>query len=104
MHTTITTTATRIAALVLAAAALSIAANTAHAKGDERAKCLSGTLDDFGDGTHDLIIDRPCDVAAAGIYRYENVNIVKNGVLNFKDVAIEFRARSILIENEGKLT
>jgi len=66
--------------------------------------CEGGTLD-RGDGTKDLLITAPCNVGA-GEYKYRNINIIANGVLNFMDEGAEtiFWAKSILVENDGKLT
>jgi len=57
-----------------------------------------------GDGADDLLIAAPCDVGA-GVYKYRNVNIINNGVLNFLDEGAEtdFWAKSILVENGGSL-
>lgn len=55
-----------------------------------------------GDGTKDLLISARCDVPA-GVFLYQNVNIIKNGVLVFADTGGEthFWAKSILVEKDG---
>ena len=57
-----------------------------------------------GDGTKDLLISARCDVPA-GVFLYQNVNIIKNGVLNFADTGGEthFWAKSILVESDGTI-
>jgi len=62
----------------------------------------SGSLP-FGSG-RDLRITTACKVDKPGTYKYANVNIYKGGSLTFQDKAIEFWARSILIENQGTLS
>jgi hypothetical protein len=84
-----------------------------------------------GDGTQDLAVSKEIHVAPGKTYRYKNVNIYNGGKLIFDDVASEaqtqswadstfyrimqlfgaaqaktethFRAKSILVENEGAL-
>ncbi|GJM15047.1 MAG: hypothetical protein DHS20C13_03740 [Thermodesulfobacteriota bacterium] len=65
--------------------------------------CADGTLNP-GDGTQNLLITAPCDVGA-GEYKYLNVNVINNGVLNFLDEGAEtnFWAKSILVESGGSL-
>lgn len=77
--------------------------NSALAQEVENDFCDKGTLD-RGDGTKDLLITAPCNVGA-GEYKYRNVNIIANGVLNFMDEGPEtnFWAKNILVENGGTL-
>src|SRR5262249_2737398 len=51
-----------------------------------------------------LLVEDHCTVSK-GVYRYGNVNIIVNGVLEFKETpnaAIHFWAKSILVENGGR--
>ncbi|MEW6145797.1 MAG: pentapeptide repeat-containing protein [Thermodesulfobacteriota bacterium] len=66
--------------------------------------CSEGKLAP-GDGTKDLLISAKCDVSA-GVYLYQNVNVIQNGVLNFVDGGGEthFWAKSILVENNGTIS
>jgi len=66
--------------------------------------CSGGKLAP-GDGTKDLLISAKCDVSA-GVYLYQNVNVIQNGILNFVDGGGEthFWAKSILVENNGAIS
>ena len=71
---------------------------------DAVAACNGGQLP-TGDGG-DLLVDDHCIVSTAGVYRYGNVNIIVNGILEFKEAAnadIHFWAKSILVEKDGSL-
>ena len=65
--------------------------------------CQTGRLTP-GDGTKDLFVSSRCDVPA-GVFLYQNVNIIQNGVLVFADTGGEthFWAKSILVENGGTI-
>src|SRR5262249_17645853 len=72
---------------------------------DAAAQCVNGQLQP-GNGKDDLLVDTQCTVSAAGVYQYGNVNIIANGVLEFKetrDADIHFWAKSILVERDGSL-
>src|SRR5262249_21296356 len=71
---------------------------------DAAADCSGGQLQP-GNG-EDLVVDSHCTVRTAGLYQYRNVNIIANGILEFKEAPnadIHFWAKSILVENDGSL-
>jgi len=55
-----------------------------------------------GDVGKNLLVTGVCFVPK-GEYRYGYVNVVAKGQLVFMDAAIEFRAKSILVENDGAI-
>ncbi|MGH7909334.1 MAG: pentapeptide repeat-containing protein, partial [Thermodesulfobacteriota bacterium] len=63
--------------------------------------CKNGKLNP-GNG-EDIVITAPCSVGG-GNYQYGNINILKDGSLDFDDKNIDFWAKSILVENGGSLT
>jgi hypothetical protein len=65
------------------------------------APCANGKLNP-GNG-EDLTVSTPCSVGG-GTFHYGNVNIIKDGSLNFDDKNIDFWAKSILVEFGGALT
>src|SRR5262249_47094235 len=68
------------------------------------ATCNGGQLPLGNDG--DLVVDGHCIVGTADVYRYGNVNIIANGILEFKEAPngdIHFWAKSILVEKDGSL-
>src|SRR5215831_17200230 len=90
---------------LLLSALLCMAASFMTFGHDAEADCAGGQLQP-GDGKEDLLIDAPCTASAAGVYRYGNVNIIANGVLEFKEAPkgdIHFWAKSILVEADGSL-
>ena len=86
-------------ALVLAAASIA-AMLFFFGPSDARAACVNGVLQP-GAG-EDLEVTTACTVPA-GAYQYGNVNIYGGGRLEFQDAAIDFWAKSILVENQGSL-
>src|SRR5262252_2254056 len=73
---------------------------------DAAAQCVNGQLQPGNGADQDLLVDTQCTVSAAGVYRYGNVNIIANGILEFKEAPnsdIHFWAKSILVENDGSL-
>ncbi len=67
------------------------------------ASCSGGALTP-GKPAEDLDVTVPCAVSAAGAYNYNDVHIYGGGSLAFADAAIDFWAKSIIIENKGTLT
>ena len=69
-----------------------------------RAEQARTNIPRWGNG-NSLAIDKECRVGN-GTYKYADINIIAGGSLIFDEVnnsVIDFWARSIIIENEGKL-
>ena len=64
-------------------------------------KCRGGVLTPQNPGD-DLLVTKDC-VVGPGTYKWGNINILADGTLNFADAKIDFWAKSILVENGGRL-
>src|SRR5262245_19706780 len=70
------------------------------------ATCNGGPLPLVNGDQDDIVVEGHCIVGTADVYRYGNVNIIANGILEFKEVPdkdIHFWAKSIQVENDGSL-
>ena len=63
--------------------------------------CGNGALGPGNAGSN-LVVNGTCTVSA-GTYMYQNINIIKDGTLQFSDAAIILYAANIIIENGGTM-
>ena len=56
-----------------------------------------------GNASADLVVQNGTCVVQAGTYMYHNINIIKGGILQFNDAAIDLYAANIIIENRGTM-